>query len=73
MFRVIFVEKQISCIGTTNIMTKNQFGLVFVGPWTDMDRSYAVRLRSINIWVGPRPVAVAVAPFGRQKPDLTGP
>jgi hypothetical protein len=69
MVRVIFVEKWIGCIGAT----KHWFELVFVGPWTDMDRSYAVQLRSINIWVGPGPVAVAVAPFGHQKPDLTGP
>jgi hypothetical protein len=73
MVRVIVVDKQIGYIGTTNFTTKNRFGLVFVGPWTDIDRSYAVLLRSINIWVGSGPVAVAVAPFGRQKPDLTGP
>jgi hypothetical protein len=69
MVRVIVVDKRIGCIGTTNLMTKHRFGLVFVGPWTDIDWSYAVRLRSINIWVGPGPVSVAVAPFGRQKPD----
>jgi hypothetical protein len=73
MVRVIFVEKRIGCIGTTKFMTKNWFGLVFVDPWTNMDRSYAVRLRPINIWVGPGPVAVAVAPFRHQKPDLAGP
>jgi hypothetical protein len=73
MGRVIVVEKWIGYIGTTDFTTKDQFGLVFVGPWTDMDRSYAVRLQSINIWVGPGPVAVAVAPFRCQKLDLTRP
>jgi hypothetical protein len=73
MIQVIFVEKPIGCIGTTNFMTTNWFGLVFVGPWTDMDQSYVVQLWSINIWVSPGPVAVVVAPFRHQKPDLTGP
>jgi hypothetical protein len=57
-------------IGTTNFTTKSWFRLVFIGPWTDMDRSYAVQLRSINIRIGPGPVAVAVTPSRCQKPDI---
>ena len=71
--QVIVVEKQIGCISTTNFMTKDQFGLVSFGPWTDMDQSYVVRFRSIDIWIGNGPVPVPVAPFGHKKPDLTRP
>jgi hypothetical protein len=60
-------------VGITNFTTKSWFRLVFISPWTDMEWSYVVRLWSINIWVGPGPVAVAVAPFRHQKLDLTGP
>jgi hypothetical protein len=63
MVRAIIVEKRIGYIGTTNFTTKNRFRLVFIGPWTNMDRSYVVQLWSINIWVGPGLVAVAVAPL----------
>ena len=54
-------------------MTKNPFGLVFFGPWTNMDWSYVVQFQSINIWISPGPVLVLVAPFGHKKPDLIGP
>ena len=37
-----------------------------------MDWSYVVQLQSINIWIGPGPVLVAVAPFRHKKMDLTG-
>jgi hypothetical protein len=60
-------------IGITNFITKSWFRLVFINPWTDMDWGYAVQLWSINIWVSPGPVAVAVAPFRHPKLDLTGP
>jgi hypothetical protein len=73
MIRVIVAEKHMDYIGITNFTTKSRFGLVFISPWTDMDWSYAVQLRSINICLGPAPVVVVVAPFRHQKPDLTGP
>jgi hypothetical protein len=38
--------------------------------FTSKNRSEPVRFSPPNIWVGPRPVAVAVAPFGSQKTGL---